>query len=259
MKGALGLMVAAGLGIVGAICNWFYLDRLARDQEKVSFIAVRQGVNLDIGDNFKESQFEQVDIPRSGVGNLDHVAPLWSARNAVVGLRANRQFVGGEIILESDLIGPAQMDLADTLQQDEVARWVPVDPSSVVAAQINPNDFVSFEVPRLGPTPAGGSPGPVSAGGGGSTEIIGPFRVLALGNRRERPNVQKAATGRVGSENTMAIVVKFAGGEMEERARRLFEALRLAGGNGAHVILHSSREEPLMNASPFEGRQARPR
>ncbi len=242
MKGALGLMVAAGLGIVGAICNWFYLDRLARDQEKVTFIAIKSGTQLDIGDAFKESHFEPVDIPRSGVGNLDKVAPLWSARNAVVGVRANREFVGSEIILESDLIGPAQMDLADTLQKDEVARWVPIDPSSVVPSQINPGDLVSFEVPRIGPTPAAvDSNTPPTSGLSGTTELIGPFRVIALGNRRERPNIQKAATGRLGSESTITIVVSLAGGVMEERAQRLFDALRLAGGHGAQVVLHSSK------------------
>lgn len=106
MKGGLGLALATALGIVGAVCNWLYLERLARQQETVSFIAVRSNVQLEVGDAFKDSHLMRVDIPRSGVGNLDRIAPLWSAKEAVIGERANRPFAGGEIILESDLVTP---------------------------------------------------------------------------------------------------------------------------------------------------------
>ncbi|MEW4530231.1 MAG: hypothetical protein ACF8PG_10330 [Maioricimonas sp. JB045] len=243
MKGGLGLALATALGIVGAVCNWLYLERLARQQETVSFIAVRSNVQLEVGDAFKDSHLMRVDIPRSGVGNLDRIAPLWSAKEAVIGERANRPFAGGEIILESDLVTPAVQDLADTLQANEVARWVPIDSRSVVPQQINPGDLVSFEVPRTaGPTPAGTSGGPASPSTG--TELIGPFRVLALGNRREPPNVQEANRRRSTSESTMTIVVRLENGQLEPKAAHLFEALRRAGNQGARVQLHSSRYSP---------------
>ena len=31
MRGVQGMMIAAGLGVVGAICNWFYISQQARD------------------------------------------------------------------------------------------------------------------------------------------------------------------------------------------------------------------------------------
>lgn len=233
MKGALGLTIAAGLGIVGAICNWLYLQQLASTQETVALIAVKRGVQLNVGDPFEESDLEPVPIPRDRAGNLIERAPLWSARSAVQGYSANRVFHGGEILLNDDLEAPAVRNLAETLQDDEVARWVPIDTRSVVTEQINPGDLVSFDVGGSGPTPAGA---------GSKSRIIGPFRVLALGGRREPANVAQAARPRGGSAtNTIAIVVKLQGGKYESKAAELFDALRTTSSQGVGVQLHSSR------------------
>ncbi len=242
MKGAVGLIVAAGLGIAGAICNWFYLEQLARTQEQVLFIAIKDDVELEIGDIIKIEHLIEVPIPNSRVGNLEQIAPLWESRDAVAGYPALRNFNGGELLLDSDLQRPAYQDLAETLQENEVARWVPIDSRSVVAEQINPGDLVSFEVPRIGagePTPEGTAPAPPA----GATEIVGPFRVLAMGNRREASNIQEANRRRSGSEGTIAIVVELTNGQMSADAQRLFDAMRLAGNQGAQILLHSSRTE----------------
>lgn len=245
MKGAMGLTIAAGLGIIGAVCNWLYLQQLAKEQETVQLIAVREGVRLNIGDPFKESDLEPVPIPRIRVGNLLTRAPQWIAKDAVVGIPANRVFEGGEVIIHDDLEAPAVRSLASTLQEDEVARPIPIDARSVVSEHINPGDLVSFEVARgaRGPTPAESGDEPTPPGAGNSaTEIIGPFRVLALGTRRESPNVEQAARGRAASNaNTITIVVKLVKGQLEPQAARLFEALRLSGNQGVGVLLHSSR------------------
>jgi hypothetical protein len=243
MKGAVGLIVAAGLGIAGAICNWFYLEQLARTQEQVLFIAIKDDVELEIGDVIQPEHLMEVPIPRSRVGNLEQIAPLWESRDAVGGYYpALRNFNGGELLLDSDLQRPAYQNLAETLQENEVARWVPIDSRSVVPEQINPGDLVSFEVPRIGagePTPEGTAPAPPA----GATEIVGPFRVLAMGNRREAANIQEANRRRSGSEGTIAIVVELVNGQMSADAQRLFDALRLSGNQGATILLHSARTE----------------
>ncbi len=240
MKGAMGLAIAAGLGIVGAVCNWLYLQQLAREQATVTFIAVATDVQLNIGDQFDDSDLVPVEIPENHVGNLTMRAPQWSAVDAVIGQRANRTFQGGEIILDDDLETPAIIDLASQLQEDEVARWVPIDSRTVVTEQINPGDLVSFEVPvPLGPTPAD-APEPILAAG--QRQIIGPFRVLALGSRRERPNIDAASNGRSRDQsNTMTIVVKIVNGQLEPVAATLFDAIQRAGNQGVTVQLHSSR------------------
>jgi Flp pilus assembly protein CpaB len=249
MKGALGLTIAAGLGIVGAICNWLYLQQLASEQETVSLIGVKPGVQLNIGDPFEEADLEPVPIPRDRAGNLIERAPLWSALSAVQGYSANRVFHGGEILLNDDLEAPAVRNLAETLQDDEVARWVPIDTRAVVTEQINPGDMVSFDVSSSGESKAAGGDGTRDASPGGS-RIIGPFRVLALGSRREPTNISQSTRPRGGSApNTIAIVVKLKNGEYEPSAAELFDALRSLGTQGVGVQLHSSRTKDTSRAN----------
>jgi Flp pilus assembly protein CpaB len=246
MRGLTGLLIAAGLGIAGAVCNWMYLDSLASSEARVAFIAVKPDVRLNLGDQFKEDHFEPVEIPRSRLGNLQDTAPLWSAREAVIGLRANRAYAGGEIILRQDLATPAQQDLAAMLADDEVARWVPIDSRTVIPEQINPGDLVSFETPQPMTSPSspfsGGPEPPPAATGPVPREIIGPFRVLAVGARRERPNIQQARGRTGGPENTITVAVRLTDGRMEARAVKLFEAVRGAGSQGVSVLLHSAKE-----------------
>jgi len=260
MKGLVGVLLAAALGVLGAACNWFYLQRAVQFQDQVTFIGIRPSVQLNVGDLITEEHIERVEIPAVAVGNLNHVAPQWSAKDAVLGHRATRPYMGGEIILEMDLVTPVQQDLAATLNENEVARWVPIDPKSVIPDQINPGDLVSFEVaapiPAAAPPAANGggqddsaqppprragpaTSGPTAAGAALPTEIIGPFRVLALGGRRERRNIQEAGRGRSGTENTITILVRLSGNSIEPKAARLFEALR--GNRSATVQLHSSK------------------
>ena len=246
MRGLTGLLIAAGLGLAGALCNWMYLDSLATSEARLAFIGVKPDVRLNVGDIFKADHFEQVEIPRSRVGNLQDTAPLWSAREAVIGLRANKPYAGGELILRQDLATPAQEDLASMLAEDEVARWVPIDPRAVIPEQINPGDLVSFETPQpaatktTAPDETGSQPLPAPSP---VREVIGPFRVLAVGARRERPNIQQARGRSSGPENTITIAVRMPDGKMEPRAVKLFDAVRASGSQGVYVLLHSSRDQ----------------
>jgi Flp pilus assembly protein CpaB len=244
LRGLTGLLIAAGLGLAGALCNWMYLDSLASSEARLAFIGVKPDVRLNVGDIFKADHFETVEIPRSRVGNLQDAAPLWSAREAVIGLRANKPYAGGELILRQDLATPAQEDLASMLAEDEVARWVPIDPRAVIPEQINPGDLVSFETPQTAmpatlPVETGSQP---AAKAPAAREVIGPFRVLAIGARRERPNIQQARGRSSGPENTITIAARMPDGKMEARAVKLFDAVRASGSQGVYVLLHSSRD-----------------
>jgi hypothetical protein len=243
MRGVIGLVLAAGLGVVGALSNWFYLERLARTEEQEYFIAIADGVTLNVGDTIKKEHLQRVGIPRSGVENLESIAPRWSAVSAIEGLKANRPLKKGDIILEMDRVSENYRSLANTLQEDEAVRWVPIDGSTVVPEHINPGDLVSFDVPRVGvavPTPSGSTttPGP---GGYVASEIIGPFRVASLGGRRETTPVAGGSRRTGGNESRIAIIVKLANNQLDEQAQRLFEAVRLSGSQGVQVQLHSAK------------------
>lgn len=226
MKGFTGLVIAGVLGLAGAICNWLYLEKASNSLDRVSFIAIKEGVTLNVGDLIQEEHLQKVDFPRGSVGYLDTVAPQWSARAAVIGQRANHLYSEGDIILEMDLTTPAQQQLAKTLQPDEVAFWVPIDPRSVVAEQINPGDLVSFEIPPAAMT---------------QSSILGPFRVMAIGARREPINVQQAFRGRQGSEATLTIVAQLKDGNLDPLTAELSKALSQRNRQGLAVLLHSAK------------------
>lgn len=243
MKGFTGLLIAAILGLAGAVCNWLYLQRASNTLDRVSFISIKPEVQLNVGDAIQEEHLQKIDLPGSTSGNLSTVAPQWPARAAVIGQRANRIFLGGEIILELDLDAPAQQQLAKTLQENEVAFWVPIDPRSVVAEQINPGDLVSFEVPPAA-TPAIAEPSaPINAkpASASTPEVIGPFQILAIGSRREPINVQQAFRGPQGNETTLTIVAQLTNGQLDPLTARLSAALSVRNRQGLIVLLHSAK------------------
>ena len=243
MKGVQGLLLSLGLGLAGAVCNWFYLERLAGKEAKVSFIGIKADAQINVGDTLLDSHLVKVDIPRSAVGNLDQVAPHWSDHPLVVGWPSNRSYRGGELVLQQDIRTPGAKDLNDKLGNDEVAIWIPIDTKTFNSMRVNPDDEVSFILPRSGvggpsPTPVGGQPN-MSA----NTEIVGTFRILELGNRTGRPEVQKAAgTSRQGNENVIAIVAKFAGGRLDAKAEHVTEYMRATKSQGLQVILHPKKK-----------------
>ncbi len=244
MKGVPGLLIAVGLGIVGAFCNWMYLAQMGRDLQTLDFIGIRDNVKINAGDKFTEAHFMKVSIPGNNLGNLDKVAVRYDALATVVGQAATKSYSPGEILLWHDLRTPPELDIKKLLSADERVLWIPVDTRTFVPALVNAGDNVSFIVPRVGgtfPTPAedsaaaGGKPPPM-------TETIGPFRILALGNRLGSPEVLRAAGLTPSQENVMAVAVRIVGGEFDENGQKLLDTLRLTNFQQCQVILHPSPE-----------------
>jgi len=254
MKGVPGILFAIGLGLAGTILSWFYLERLAGREAKVAFIGIKANAAINVGDVIRAEHLVQIDLPRSRVGNLETVAPLWEYRSTVIGLPSTRTFQGGEIVLQQDLRSPGMRDLNDKLGKNEVAVWLPVDPRTFNATRVNPDDSVSFVVPRagmpVGPTPVGATPIAASD----ASEIIGPFRILEIGSRTGRTDVYRATGGRTASEATITVVAKLVGGQvdpmtgeyrggtLEPVAERILEVIRQTKSQGLQVILHPKRK-----------------
>jgi len=242
MKGVQGLLLSLGLGLAGAVCNWFYLERLAGREAKVSFIGIKADAQINVGDTLLQSHLIKVDIPKSAVGNLNQVAPLWSDLNLVVGQPSTRSYRGGELMMQQDTRSPGSKDLNDKLGKDEVAIWIPIDTRTFNSMRVNPDDEVSFLLPNSAiggpsPTPANGQPR-----GSANSDIVGTFRILELGNRTGRPEVQKAAGARQANENVIAIVAKFTGGRLDAKAERVTEYMRSTKSQGLQVILHPKKK-----------------
>ncbi len=240
MKGVSGLIIAFALGIVGAFCNWFYLANKARQLDAVSFVGIAENVQLNPGDRFKESDLMPVPMPRLAVGNLEQSAVQWSDRATVVGMAATRSYVNGELLLRQDLRTPPPMDVKKLLADNEVVMWIPVDSRTFVAALVDPGDLVSFVVPKLTagvPTPLPGTDAPNRVAMG-PVETIGPFRILALGNRLGSPQVLRAAGMSPAQENVMAVAVRLIDGTLDATGQKLSDLLRITNFQQVQVLLH---------------------
>jgi len=244
MKGVPGLLIAVGLGIVGAFCNWMYLAQLGRDMQSIDFIGISENVKVNAGDKFHEGHFMKISIPGTAVGNLDKAAYLWKDVAAVVGAAATKSYSPGEILLRQDVRTPPETDIKKLLAPDERVLWIPVETRTFVPALVNAGDNVSFIVPRVGgsfPTPIADDPA-AGARPPGTSETIGPFRILALGNRLGSQEVLRAAGMSASQENVMAVAVKFVKGEFDEKGQKLLDTLRLTNFQQVQVILHPSPE-----------------
>lgn len=245
MKGVPGLLIALGLGIAGVFCNWLYLAQKGLEIERVQFIVVDDGTKINAGDRFVRSHFRPISIPRNAVGDLEKGAPKWDELQTVVGTAATKSYGPGEIILRQDLRTPPETDIKKLLAPDERVLWIPVDTRTFVPSLVNAGDQVSFVVPRLKPAAQ-----PAEEAGDNarprvtepSTEIVGPFRILALGNRLGSAEVLKAYGGAASQENIMAIAVKIVGGELDERGQQISDLLRLTNFQQVQVLLHPSGE-----------------
>ncbi len=255
MKGLQGIMIAAGLGLAGTLLSWFYLERLAGREAKVAFIGIQNNAQINVGDMIRAADLVAIEIPRSRVGNLETIAPLWEYRSTIIDQPSTRTFTGGEILLHQDIRSPGMRDLNTKLGKNEVAVWLPVDPRTFNASRVNPDDEVSFVVPRSGgasnPTPIGDGP---ASSPRGASEIIGPFRILEIGSRTGRTEVHRSAGGRTQAESTITIVAKLIGGQadastgtykggtLEPVAERILEVIRQTKSQGLQVILHPKRK-----------------
>lgn len=241
MKGMQGVIIALALAIVGAVCNWFYIDQKARELTKVSFIAIAEDANVQVGTKFKDDHFIEVKIPERNLGNIHVIGVPWSQVAAVRGYRAPRSYDPGELLLAKDLKQPPQEPISESLAMGEELRWVTVDPNGFNASLINPHDMVTFYIT----VPTGGTPNPAAGGARpslqGSIERVGPFEVLSLGNRRGRQEVLKAKGVAAGRENQIGIRVEFKNGKMLDSYKRLFDLLALSPNSGVQVALLSDK------------------
>lgn len=250
MKGVPGLVVSVVLGLVGAFCGWFYLNQEARQLEMIEFIGIADNVQINPGDRFKEEHLIKVSIPRINVGNLEKAAPLYRDISTVVGKSAIRSHLAGEILLYQDLRTAPSMTLAELLGESEVARSITVDtrtfvPPLVVAGR----DFVSFIIPsptRPMPTPlpadgTGGAPVVGGAGPPSDLEVVGPFRVIGLGNRLGSSETLRAAGVSQVQESVMTIGLKFENNRFDDMGRKLEAAVQRIGNQPLGVLVHSSK------------------
>jgi hypothetical protein len=246
MKGIQGIIVAVGLGLLGAALNWFYLSEQTRGLSSVKFIAVKNGIRL--GEVISENHLMSVAVPRIQAENLKEVAYLYDDINIVAKTKATREYKGGELLLRSDYRTPrAELNL----KPFERLLWVTVDSRAFVPELVDPGDEVTFMLPApIVPTPAGASalvdsegPVPAPPSAPGSSEMIGPFKIGSLGNRLGTIDVMRAGNQTPTQERQIGIIVetetrKPDGKKLEPNAAKLQDRLQRANYSNVGVILH---------------------
>lgn len=226
MKGLMGIWIAVALGILGAFCNWFYIAQEAARFERENFIAISDSRAVNPGDKFSDSDFVQLPIPKGSVGNLEKSAVKWTDLNTAVGQIATRAFEPGQILLRSDLEQPPPPDVQSNLGPGELAMWVPMDTRSVVPSLLKAGDYVSFIVASAPPAPT--PVGAETAGPAPAQHLIGPYRILAMGNRLGSAEKLRAYGNNITQENMMAIAVKIdPSGELDAAGKALTTALKV--------------------------------
>ncbi|MBU4398900.1 MAG: hypothetical protein KKE86_06135 [Planctomycetes bacterium] len=245
MKGIQGLILAIGLGVAGALFNWAYLAGRSSREEMVAFVGIKGNVTVNRGEMLRDDDLVPVRIPLRLVGNLKDFAMLYGDKGTVIGQRVCRNMTGECLLLRDDLTTPPQkLDL----EEGESVMWIPVDTRAFVPSLVKPGDMVSFLVSRPSlPTPAvpGRPRGPADDGDdspSGPIETIGPFKILALGNRLGSSEVMRAAKVPQLQESVLAIRVSDHVAGERRMAEKLWSLLQAANFRNVGVTLHNRKD-----------------
>lgn len=241
MKGVQGLAIAGAMGVVGAVCNWFYISQRARDLEKVDFVYIKNDARVNEGQKFKESHFGKVSIPKKHLGKLERIAVLWRDRRTAIGYTAHRSFTSDELLLREDLQTLTRKSVSELLGPDEISRTVLIDSTAFVAANVNPTDRVLF----FPPTTLRGA----GANKQARSAAAGPFRILAIGNRLGSTDVAKAAGIRASRGNSITVPLTFKDGKHDANSQKLLDLIAASGGKGLTVSVVSA-QKPQVKAKP---------
>jgi hypothetical protein len=259
MKNWIGLLIALSLAIVACLLNWQYLERKSKEIEVISFLAIADDVKVKTGDSFSESHFTRLEIPRKNAGSLKETAVLYGDMQTVVSMKALHDYRGGEIVLRQELKTPP---VEFKLGNNELAMWVPVSSATFVSSLVKPGDEVSFVVPspdavfrdiqepenpndQLGPE-FGNTEDidePRRQVFNRNTELVGPFRVLSLGNRLGSYEVSVASGAPKARENVIGIAVTRVGLKIDPKAEKLVRWMAQPNFRQAGVVLHPRAAE----------------
>lgn len=227
MKGIQGLVVAGLLGLLAAGLNWIYLESHTRAMVGDRFIGI--GQPLKLGEVIQEQHLEPVEIPARYAEKLKHYVFLYQDLPTAVGIRATRDYEGGELLLRQDYRTPPP-ELV--LRPGEKLVWVPVNGNTFVPELVNPGDRIEFVVLASESAAADFSGASLDdesllpAEQPRATQSIGPFRVASLGSRLASIDLARGNRLAGSEERLVGIVVKET---QEVRNADRLQALILAG------------------------------
>ena len=216
MKGIHGLVIAIVLGIVGAAFNWVYLNNKSKAFDKESFIGIKKGKTIAIGNPIKKTHLEKIDIPKSNARNLRVYAYPYENLESLIGQKSILGYSGGELLLRQDFkTHPNRLNLENRQQ----AIWVPIDIRTTITSHITPGiTQVYFFVPGAN-NQNNGSPSTEDA------DWLGPFEVLSVGNRFGSSEAMRASKTTPRNEHMLTLRATDKNGKPNIKASRLVKHL----------------------------------
>ena len=147
MKSIPALIVAAGLGFVGVMLNFFYLSPAAQQRDRIYFIAVKRGATINRGERLKIENLETVAYPRERAASLMGHTVACTTRKRFQrrpgpghlphpfrrrpGAARRREHAGARTVL---------------LGKDEGEVWISVDTKNFIPSLVTPGDTITFVV-----------------------------------------------------------------------------------------------------------------
>ena len=176
MQNTLKLLIPVGFGVAAAILNWIVLSQSTKTEDfLVATADIKENEPFQLGKNVAKTE---KGIPRSVSEGLQATAIKFKDKGMIVGRIAKSDIKKGDIILYQ------YTDIRDNpglvfLKNTEGNITVPLDGEKMIGASIG--DFVWFYLPpfKLSANPEAASERIYE----GKKEKVGPFRILAIGNR----------------------------------------------------------------------------
>ncbi len=147
MKSIPALIVAAGLGFVGVVLNFFYLSPASQQRDSVYFVAVKRGATINRGERLKVENLETVANPRERAASLmGHTVACTGENdfNSVRDLTTCRTLSEGALVWRDDVSTPVQDTVL--LGKDEGDVWISVDAKNFIPSLVTPGDTITFVV-----------------------------------------------------------------------------------------------------------------
>ncbi len=212
----LGLPI--GLGLVAS-----FMNMVATTSKLAKYVAVRINQEVEFGVPLREEMLERAEIS-GDLFNLPKSFVAWKDRASIYGHPAPRRFETGDLVMWRD--AEPQNNILPT-NAGELPMSVSLGGVTVVPEFISVGEQVSFFV---GKQPSRGTRDPadwdsrdhLAPAARSIAHQIGPFRVLAVGNR-----TTKLGQGQTRNERILTIAARIAaGGVLDEKSDRLLAALK---------------------------------
>lgn len=219
----LGLPLA--LGMLAAAMNW-----AATTSKLAPYACVRLASDVEFGEPLRQDMFERVEISGDLLNLPDTFVP-WRERSLLYGYPSPRSFTKGDLVLLRD--AEPQKNVLPT-QPGELPMSISLGSMTVVPEFIQVGQQVSFFV---GKEPSRSAETAVSQETRAVARQIGPFRVLAVGNRTTQLGQDRPRDGQ-----TLTIAARMVEDDvLDEQSDQLLASLKgFEGMQVMGVILHTT-------------------